>query len=226
MAHQESGDGPRFEISTIVAVACLAAAVILGLLTFFVPGGFWLLFLAALCLLAAIAVDRLLTRSVPVLQALTEPLVLLALVAVLAIGTFAIVGALSGTSPDEAGPARIAPAPSASAAPANPSSSKNPSSKKTSSVPPAGIAEPAVVQGYVTAGSDVHLRAAPTTESAIIATMPNFATALSLTCYQTGEPVFSDPYWYRVRYAGLEGYVSELWLDAGAQPARTGIPPC
>jgi hypothetical protein len=216
-------DGPRFEITTVVAVACLAAAVILGLLTFFVPGGFWLLFLAALCLLAAIAVDRLLTRSVPVLQALAEPLVLLALVAVLAIGTFAIIGALSGSSPHEAGPARIAPAPSS---PAPNRSSATAPSTAPSSAPRPGVAQPAIVQDYVTAGSDVHLRAAPTTASAIIATMPNFATALSLTCYEEGEPVFTDPYWYRVRYDGLQGYVSELWLDAGAQPARTGIPHC
>ena len=56
--------------------------------------------------------------------------------------------------------------------------------------------------------------------------MPAFATSLTLTCYQQGEVVFSDPYWYRASYDGLRGYVSELWLDTGADPARTDLPHC
>jgi uncharacterized protein YraI len=88
------------------------------------------------------------------------------------------------------------------------------------------VAEPAAVQGYVTAGADVHLRAAATTDSPIITTMARFATPLTLSCYQEGESVFSDPYWYRVDYAGQQGYVSELWLDTGSQPTRTGVPHC
>ncbi len=79
----------------------------------------------------------------------------------------------------------------------------------------------------MTAGAGVHLRAAATTASAIVTTIPAFATPLALSCYEVGEPVFEySPYWYRTSYAGLVGYVSELWLDAGADPARTGLPRC
>ena len=56
--------------------------------------------------------------------------------------------------------------------------------------------------------------------------MADFATPMTLTCYEQGELVFMDPYWYRASYDGWLGYVSELWLDTGAEPARTDLPHC
>jgi hypothetical protein len=205
-------DVRRLPIIAVVAAGCLIVGFVLGLVAI-VAGGLWLLFLALLFVVAAIVLDQVSSRSGSVAQALTEPLVAAVIVvAVLAFAGYAFVRPLHGSAPRSSPPA----------------SSHGNSVRTIQSAPataPSGSSR-AAAAGYVTAGTDVHLRAAASRSSAIVTTMTRFATPVSLSCYQEGDVVFSAPYWYRAAYDGFVGYVSELWLDTGSDPTRTGLPRC
>jgi hypothetical protein len=220
-----TSDKRRIRLVTVTVL--LVLAVFLGILAVAVAGGFWLIVLSVLCLLGVIAVDRTMrmrpaaapddgeaapesTTRAAGADSDDKVLLAVALVAILALFLFAVVrlATTTGSGPFAQPPKAVAP------------------STTTRPAPQEHQQQQQQQRDYVTAGTDVHLRAAATTASSIVTTMPAFATSLTLTCYQEGEVVFSDPYWYRASYDGLRGYVSELWLDTGADPARTDLPHC
>jgi hypothetical protein len=79
---------------------------------------------------------------------------------------------------------------------------------------------------YHTLGTDIRLRAQPTTQSAVLAIMSNLGTRLTLTCYVAGESIGGDPYWYRATYAGQHGYVAGFWVATGPDPLFTRLRAC
>jgi hypothetical protein len=216
----------------ILVTALLVLAAFLGILAVAVAGGFWLIILAVLCLVGVIAVDQAMrwrpSRPAPADTEVAPPaepargqdqtLLVIAAIAIVILLLFAVVRLATGT-----GSGRSAQPPSA----VTPTGTGSGHSQQPQLQPgQQQQTQPPGQQHYVTAGTDIHLRAAATTNSAILTTLPSFATSLTLTCYEQGEVVFSDPYWYRTSYEGLRGYVSELWLDTGADPAATDVPHC
>jgi hypothetical protein len=79
---------------------------------------------------------------------------------------------------------------------------------------------------YHTLGTNVRLRAAATTDSAIVAIMPNLGTHVTLTCYRVGQSVSGDPYWYQATYDGARGYVAGFWVATGPDPLFTRLRQC
>ena len=209
----------RLSIAGAAALACLIAGLVLGVIAIVAGGGLWLLLIGLLFVLAAIVLDQIDSRSEGILATLTEPVVVVAIVVVvLMLGAYAFVEPHRGSTP-QASPAR--PSPHVTA----PKTATSPPAIQPAPETPSG-AEQADSAVYVTAGTDVHLRAAPTTSSAVLITMTEFATPVSLTCYEPGQVIFSDPNWYRATYDGFVGWVSELWLDTGSVPAQIGLPHC
>jgi len=209
-----------------VAVALLVMATVLGVLAIAVSGGLWLIVLAIACIVGVIALDRAVGRPAPVtvgpgappepvevvpdaesgdvIERAAEPLLFLVLLVLLAVGAFVILRLI--LSP-EAGHGREATRPpgtgsgSSNSAPAStPPGSGGPNRSAGSGSSGGGGSS-----GYVTASAGVHLRAGPSTASAIVATMPAFATPVGLSCYEEGQPVATEPYWYPRELPGRAG---------------------
>jgi hypothetical protein len=79
---------------------------------------------------------------------------------------------------------------------------------------------------YETVGSEVRLREAATTGSAIVTTMRPYGAGVVLSCYEYGQSVFGDSTWYRASYGLLNGYVAGYWVDTGPDPASDSLPIC
>jgi hypothetical protein len=79
---------------------------------------------------------------------------------------------------------------------------------------------------YHTLGTDVRLRAAATTGSAVVAIIGSLGTRVTLTCYVQGQSVSGDPYWYQAIYGGAHGYVSGFWMATGPDPSFTRLRAC
>jgi hypothetical protein len=222
----------------IAVVLVLMMAVVLGVLAVAVAGGLWLLALAGLLIIGVVIFDRVVIRwasgaagptgsDAPVtderrpIERPDEPLIALVVLFIVAITLFAVAwwillphdgGGGGSASPGVTGtrsPQAVAPLTQTPLSPTGP-----------------GLGTPGAGGRYWTAGSDVRLRAAPATTAPIVTTVPAFGTPLGLACYVSGGPVASEPYWYRTSYGGVSGYMSGLWLNAGANPAQNGLPRC
>jgi hypothetical protein len=79
---------------------------------------------------------------------------------------------------------------------------------------------------YHTLGTNVRLRAAATTDSAVVAVMADIGTQVTLTCFEQGQSVFGDPFWYQAVYGNAHGYVSGFWMATGPDPGFTRLRAC
>jgi hypothetical protein len=75
---------------------------------------------------------------------------------------------------------------------------------------------------YRTIGTDVHMRADATTNSAVVVTMHPFASVITASCYRTGQNILGQTLWFQASYGSSHGWVSGYWLDTGHDPS-TGI---
>lgn len=79
---------------------------------------------------------------------------------------------------------------------------------------------------YRTVGTDVNLRAGATTTTAIVTTMVDLGSPVTLSCYVRGSSVGGDPWWYRASFISAHGYVAGYWVNTGPDPAKTHLPAC
>jgi hypothetical protein len=79
---------------------------------------------------------------------------------------------------------------------------------------------------YRTVGTDVNLRAGAATTTAIVTTMVDLGSPVTLSCYVRGSSVGGDPWWYRASFISAHGYVAGYWVNTGPDPAKTHLPAC
>jgi hypothetical protein len=79
---------------------------------------------------------------------------------------------------------------------------------------------------YRTVGSSVNLRAGAGTSTAIVTTMLDLGSPVTLSCYVRGSSVAGDPWWYRATFINAHGYVAGFWVNTGPDPAKTHLPAC
>jgi hypothetical protein len=79
---------------------------------------------------------------------------------------------------------------------------------------------------YRTVGTDVNLRAGAATTTAIVTTMVDLGSPVTLSCYVRGSSVGGDPWWYRAGFISAHGYVAGYWVNTGPDPAKTHLPAC
>jgi hypothetical protein len=115
---------------------------------------------------------------------------------------------------------------SVSASPSQPSAIHPSTGAVSPTAAPTGPSYGATALQYRTVGTDVRLRAGATTNSAIITVMVDRGSLLILSCYQSGQSVLGDTYWYRANYGALAGYVAGYWVDTGPDPAYTRLTRC
>ncbi len=81
-----------------------------------------------------------------------------------------------------------------------------------------------------TSGLGVTVRQEPTTQSAQLGTIPE-GSELDAECWVEGEPIEGNTLWEKTTQNGVEGFVSDLFLDTGDYPSGAdltarGIPQC
>ncbi len=77
---------------------------------------------------------------------------------------------------------------------------------------------------YRTVVNGLHVRVKPTTRSRIFVTLGKVGTRVTVSCYESGQPVSGDAVWYRLTAPEI-GYVAGLNLNTGTDPA-SGVPRC
>ncbi len=60
----------------------------------------------------------------------------------------------------------------------------------------------------------LNVRAEPTTDSAVVASIDRVDTHIGIDCFVYGEPVHGDPVWYRIDRPH-SGYVTNYYVDTG-----------
>jgi hypothetical protein len=79
---------------------------------------------------------------------------------------------------------------------------------------------------YRTVGSSVNLRSGASTTTAIVTTMLDLGSPVTLSCYVRGSSVGGDPWWYRGSFISAHGYIAGYWVNTGPDPAKTHLPAC
>lgn len=96
----------------------------------------------------------------------------------------------------------------------------------TNTRPAAGSGAASRSQLYQTVGADVRIRAAATTESTVIFDLQSQGSSVTLYCYQAGQAILGDQFWYQASAGAVHGYIAGYWINTGPDPAATELPAC
>ncbi len=77
---------------------------------------------------------------------------------------------------------------------------------------------------YYSLEANLHIRAAPSINSAISGYLANIGSRVVVNCYEHGTAIFGDPIWYHAT-APAVGYVAGRLLNTGGDPAPD-VPRC
>jgi uncharacterized protein YraI len=76
-----------------------------------------------------------------------------------------------------------------------------------------------------TTAAGLHVRSAPNASSASVTTVAASGSAVTVTCYVSGQSVHGNRTWYRVSYPRT-GYVSGYYVHQGTAGSTTPVPHC
>jgi hypothetical protein len=221
----------------LLVVLLLVIAVLLALIAVTVPALYLLIFVALLLLAAALAsrksrenpdgastVDDASPLAIELVAVLTASV----LIVIIVLASLAVSHGRSSPRTAARPPAVVTITPTA-AGPPTPRVTVTATASALPQPPRVTVTAPAPVATglwYETVIVGVHLRTGPSTSSPIVATMPAFGSWVNLSCYQVGQSIFGDPYWYRATYNSQPGYVSGFYVDTGDDLARAGLHAC